>query len=438
MKSIFCMKSFVVYTLLICSIQLRAQLYFPPLFGNTWETINPIDLNWCEQKIDSLYQYLESQNTKAFIVLKEGKIVLEQYFNGHDQSTPWYWASAGKTITSFLVGIAQQEGFLDIDNPSSTYLGAGWTSCTPQQEDAITIWHQLTMTSGLNDGVSNPMCTQPSCLEYLVNPGTRWAYHNAPYTLLDQVISISTGGTLNQYTTQKLKNPTGMTGSFIGVDDNMVYFSTARSMARFGLLTLNNGNWNGNQIITDSDYFNAMTNTSQNLNRGYGYLWWLNGKANYMVPGSQVVIPGSIMPNAPDDMISGLGKDGQFLNVVPSQKLVLIRMGEEPSGSLVPFLMNDKIWEYMNDLVCNELTLEETGLDKVQVYPNPSSDLVHINNLYGASCLELYDGVGRLLKTRKDLSDVETFVRKDFEAGIYFVKIYGRDGKTLTKQLVFQ
>jgi len=69
----------------------RAQLYFPPNSSGTWDTLSPAGMNWCENKIDSLYDFLESNNTKAFILLKNGKIVLEQYFNGHDASSFWYW-----------------------------------------------------------------------------------------------------------------------------------------------------------------------------------------------------------------------------------------------------------------------------------------------------------------------------------------------------------
>ncbi|MBM3430824.1 MAG: serine hydrolase, partial [Bacteroidetes bacterium] len=92
--------------------------------------------------------------------------------------------------------------------------------------------------------------------------GTRWAYHNGPYTLLGNVIENATGQTLNSYTTQKLKIPTGMTGTFYQVGYNNVFFSNARSMARFGSLILNKGNWNGNQIMTDTAYFNDMVNYS--------------------------------------------------------------------------------------------------------------------------------------------------------------------------------
>jgi CubicO group peptidase (beta-lactamase class C family) len=169
------------------------------------------------------------------------------------------------------------------------------------------------MTSGLDDGVTDHHCTLDTCLTYLADAGTRWAYHNGPYTLLDAVIENATGQTLNAYTTQKLKIPTGMTGLFYTSGYNNVFVSKPRSMARFGLLILNNGNWNGNQIMTDATYFNEMINTSQQLNESYGYLWWLNGKPSYMLPGLQFQFQGSLNPNAPDDMVAAMGKNGQFL-----------------------------------------------------------------------------------------------------------------------------
>lgn len=429
------MKNLILLTISLIAFAGRSQLYFPPLAGNTWETMNPSDLGWCQNKIDSLYAYLESQDTKAFIVLKDGKIVLEQYFNGHTQSSLWYWASAGKTITSFLTGIAQQEGLINIQNPSSDYLGEGWTSCTSEQEDAITVWHQLTMTTGLDDS-GDVGCILPSCLSFLAAPGTRWSYHNAPYTLLDQVIANASGMTLNQFTTQKLKNPTGMTGSFVQVEDNVVFFSNARSMARFGLMILNDGNWNGTQIMTDAAYFNAMVNTSQQINKGYGYLWWLNGKENFMVPGFQITIPGSIMPNAPTDMVSGLGKNGQFVNVIPSQNLVLIRMGEEPSGSLVPFLMNDKIWEYMNALVCNPVGLNEEQWT-FDVFPNPNNGSFQIKTSVEVGEIKVFDLFGRLVLTQELKSQLSHISLPASFKGVYIIH-WTNPGKTMIQKILIQ
>jgi len=193
-----------------------------------------------------------------------------------------------------MVGIAQQENHLSLSDTSSNYLGLGWTNCSPTQEEKITIRNQLTMTSGLDDASGDPDCTIDTCLEFLANAGSRWAYHNAPYTLLDSVISQATGMSLNSYFTQKVKNPIGMNGFYFYQDYNNVFFSTARSMARFGLLLLNEGNWNGNQILTDQDYFTEMTSASQSLNPAYGYLTWLNNTNQFMVPYSQFVFNGSI------------------------------------------------------------------------------------------------------------------------------------------------
>jgi CubicO group peptidase (beta-lactamase class C family) len=370
------MKKIIFITTLKLSFWSNAQYYFPPTTGNTWETINPSELNFCNDKITELYTYLNNQNTKAFIMLKNGKIVLEQYFNGHTASDSWYWASAGKTLTATMVGIAQQENFLNINNKTSDYLGIGWTSCTLAQENSITVKNQLSMTTGLNDGVTDSSCFTPACLQFLTPAGTRWAYHNAPYTILDQVIANATGVTLNQYTTSKLKTPTGMTGSFFSVDNNNVFYSTARSMSRFGLLMLNNGNWNGNQIL-NTNYLNQMVNTSQNLNKSYGYLWWLNGKESYMVPQSQIVFTGNIMNNAPTDTYMALGKNGQFINIVPSSGIVWIRMGDQPNGLPVDFLLNNEIWARINALNCN-LSTSINSKNRVGVSPNPVIDILKI------------------------------------------------------------
>ena len=118
--------------LLLSNINVEAQtLYFPPIDNNaTWETTDPATLGWCPDRINTMYDFLEQENTKGFLILKDGRIVLEQYFGTFTAQSLWYWASAGKTITSFLVGKAQEENLLSINNKTSTYLGEGWTNCT--------------------------------------------------------------------------------------------------------------------------------------------------------------------------------------------------------------------------------------------------------------------------------------------------------------------
>jgi CubicO group peptidase (beta-lactamase class C family) len=409
----------------------RAQLYFPPTDTNHWQTTSPQDLGWCQAKIDSLYALLDSNDSKAFILLKDGKIVLEKYFNGHSDTSRWYWASAAKTITAFMVGMAQQEGYLTIDDSSSKYLGAGWTSCTPSQEGKITIRHQLSMNTGLDDGVNDPYCTDDTCLKYLADPNTRWAYHNAPYTLLDEVLRTATGRALNTYIFQKLKKPTGMDGFFIKIGYNNLYNSTARSMARFGLLILNNGNWDGTPILTDSTYFNQMVNTSQTINPSYGYLWWLNGKSKFMLPGSQAVFNGSITPQAPADMIAGIGANGQYLNVVPSQNLVWIRMGNNPDNSLVPTAFHNEIWDYLNDLTCGNLSVEANITNpEIRVFPNPVQDVLTIQIQARESLAYRLINVRGQTFHKGHVRELEQIDVSLLPEGVYFLQL---EGKNLTE-----
>jgi len=338
------------------------SLYFPPNAG-VWETTTPASLGWNEAAITDLGSYLNSTNTRAFIVLKNGKIVIEQYAGtqltsgAFTASSTWYWASAGKTLTAAAVGIANANGKINLDAKSSAYLGTGWTSLTADQENKITVRNQLTMTTGLDDysggATGDADCTVPSCLVYKADAGTRWAYHNAAYTLLDQVIAAGTGQNLNDYITTELLSKIGMDGSYKANGQyNNVFYSTPRSMARYGLLLLNGGVWNGTTIIPSS-YFNLMTTSSQNYNLSYGYLTWLNGKSSFMAPGSQTVYPQMLTPNAPADMFAAMGKNGQIINVVPSKNLVVIRMGDAPDNNLVPFTYQNDLWAKLNAVMTN-------------------------------------------------------------------------------------
>jgi CubicO group peptidase (beta-lactamase class C family) len=309
------------------------MLYFPPITGNAWDTVSAATLKWNVTNLNNLYPYLQSEGTKAFIILKDGKIVTEKYFGTFTADSLWYWASAGKTMTGFLVGIAQKQGLLNINDLTSKYLGTGWTSEPLAKENMITIKNQLSMTTGLDDGVGDPDCTLPGCLIYKADAGTRWAYHNAAYTLLGAVVAKASGMSHNAYFEQQIRDKIGMNGLWVqSHNSNDIYYSNARSMARFGLLLLNKGTWDKTGILTDTAYFHAQTNTSQTINLGYGYLTWLNGKTSYMLPQTQLVFPGFVIPNGPADMYMALGKNDQKIYVVPSQHLVVIRMGNSAGG----------------------------------------------------------------------------------------------------------
>ena len=323
-------------------------IYFPPLTGTIWETKSITSLGWKQAAVQPLLDYLELKHSKGFIILVNGRIVMENYFNGHSASANWYWASAGKTLTSTLTGIAQHEGILNINNKVSQYIGTGWTSETLAQENLITCKNLLTMTSGIED-VANGDDVSPASLQYKADAGTRWAYHNV-YVKLQDVIAQASGQTWNTYFNAKLREKIGMDGAWFQSGNNSVYGSTTRSMARFGLLMYNKGKW-VNSVILNETYFKEATSTSQNINLSYGYLWWLNGKANYHLPQSQLTTPGSIIPTAPNDMFMALGKNDQKIYVVPSKKMVVIRMGDAADNvNLALSDFDETLWEKISAL----------------------------------------------------------------------------------------
>lgn len=335
------------------------EIYFPPSNSEEWATTSIDELDWDAEALSDLLNFLEESDSRGFIILKDGKIVVEEYWNKTllgltfgDQSS-WYWASAAKTLTSFLVGIAEQEEKIDLEEKSSTYLGSGWSSLTQEQEDEITVKHHLTMTTGLDDTMGASDCTDKACLNYLTDPGTRWAYHNAPYTILDKIIEGASGEDFDTYFDRNISDPIGMSGYWTYQGYNHLYISNLRSMARFGLLISNEGMWNETKIIDNDDFLSASINSSQEINPSYGYLWWLNGKESYMLPQLQESFDGFLSPNAPSDMYAAMGKNGQFINIVPSENLVIVRMGGNPDDSLVPTAFQNNVWEKLRRVIDN-------------------------------------------------------------------------------------
>lgn len=172
------------------------DLYFPPIEGTNWETVDTSGLDWNNAALQDLYNYLEDKNTKGFMILQDGKIAVENYFNGHNQNASWQWYSAVKSLTATAIGIAQDEGILDTNNKTSEYLGNNWSYLNQEQQDLITVKHHLSMSTGLEENIDQPLiwaCTLPACLTYNSAPDSRWAYHQGAFTLLQDIISQNSG-----------------------------------------------------------------------------------------------------------------------------------------------------------------------------------------------------------------------------------------------------
>lgn len=332
----------------------ETSLYFPPITENTWETTLPESLNWNATALDELYTYLNEKNTKGFIILKHGRIVIERYFNGHNQNANWAWFSAVKSLTATAIGVAQDENLININNKTSDYLGNNWSSLTQSQQDLITVKHHLQMTTGLQNTPQNILawtCFGPLCMLYDADAGTKWQYHQGAFTQLQRMLSQNTGVNFREYIRTKILNNIGASGSWNQLLGVNIFSSNTRSMARFGLLMLNKGKWDDNTIVSES-YYNEMINASQNLNKSYGYLWWLNGKESFMSTSDQTVFDGSLIPNAPNDMIAALGAQDQKIYVVPSLDLVIVRTGEAAGvEELANSSFDNELWLKINAVI---------------------------------------------------------------------------------------
>jgi CubicO group peptidase (beta-lactamase class C family) len=309
-------------------------LYYPPLTGDEWRTIAPADLGWDPAKLEEAIGYVGDNNSTAFLILYRGRIVAERYWLGWGPHTRGVIASAAKSVMAFLCGLAVQDGALDITRTVTGYLGAGWSTAPADKEAAITVRHLLTMTGGLDES-----------LAYEADAGTTWFYNTPAYYVLADVIGAATGIDRDAYSAQRLHAVIGMQDSGWAAKS---LAASARDMARFGLMILGDGAWDGTPLLTDAAYYGQMLDTSQDLNTSYGYLWWLNGKASFLLPGAPAVAGfGPLIPDAPADLVAALGKGDKKIYVVKSRDLVVVRHGEatgvEPQSALSSF--DNLLWQ---------------------------------------------------------------------------------------------
>lgn len=300
----------------------EAELYFPPVAGDDWQTVTPEEAGWDAARLEEALDFAGGLNSTAVVVLHRGRILAERYWRGWDRHRAAAIASCQKSITAILTGIAQHQGALRITDRVTDHLGRGWTRATPAQEEAITLRHLLTMTSGLDDR-----------LAFEAAPGGRWYYNTPAYYRVKAVIEKATGASLAGYTRRVLWDRIGMqdsswVGELLDAPPGQQHRASVRDMARFGLLVLARGRWDGDMIVEDGAYLDDALSTSQDLNPAYGYLWWLNGKASYVLPGRNRRGDGALIDAAPADLVAALGAGDKKIYVVPSLQLVVARHGD--------------------------------------------------------------------------------------------------------------
>ena len=306
----------------------RADLYFSPDQGNEWQAVDPAEDRWDKRALEVAARYGKDQASTALLVLDRGRLAYEGYWRGWQRHSRARIFSATKSMVSFLIGVAESQGKLEIEDPVSAYLGRGWSRATPSQERRIKIRHALSMTSGLDRR-----------LRFMAPAGDDWFYLSGTYYKLFDLLEVAYGERRQDIFERELFAKIGMRDTRFPVGRFSVRLSaSARDLARFGLLILSRGLWHGRAILPYEGFLRASLSSSQRLNPAYGYLWWLNGK-----PFSLDVIDarrreGALLPSAPADTVAAVGHGAVAIVVIPSRALVIVRHGTKPDDDTLDFL----------------------------------------------------------------------------------------------------
>jgi CubicO group peptidase (beta-lactamase class C family) len=297
----------------------------------------PLDSNYNKGVIpDSLMAVIDSNDTHAFIVIQNGKLLYEKYWDGYTPKTLSGSFSAAKSIISLLIGIALDEGKIkSLDEPVGNYV--------PHFKEAglekVRIKDLLTMSSGTNYRESdlsyfslNASAYYGDDEGYLISQlkakepaGVNWQYRSADTQVLGFVVEKAFGQNISELVSERFMKPMGAEADALWLLDGnknhekafCCFNGVAHDYARFGQLVLNNGQWNGKQIVSES-YIKAATTPASYLKDPYengnpvdfyGYQYWI-----FKEQGHEVVAQNGLF--------------GQYVYIIRDKNAIVVRLGE--------------------------------------------------------------------------------------------------------------
>jgi CubicO group peptidase (beta-lactamase class C family) len=305
-----------------------------------WPEGDPIELGIDPAALEEAATYAGEHESRCLVVIRDGHLVFERYWLDTTVDTKIKSYSIAKSHASSLVGIAIAQGLLgSVDDPIVEYLPE--LAGTPKEN--IHIFDLLTMTSGVYGGVLDEyvfLTFSSDQTQYAIDEdpdgrlGAAWQYSNIGVQLLEPVLRTVSGVEVEAYANEHLWAPIGMDAEWDkdGEGHALTYqnvLASCRDQARFGYLYLKRGCWNGERVI-DEAYIDAATTTSQDHNRGYGYLFWVTGQQPTLGSVSLEEIPGGLHPFAPEGTFAAQGLGGQMIEIIPALDMVVVRTGVAP------------------------------------------------------------------------------------------------------------
>ncbi|MFX0184818.1 MAG: serine hydrolase domain-containing protein [Candidatus Hodarchaeota archaeon] len=304
------------------------NLYDRQIQENTWLSSTPEEQGMDSAKLEQIIKSIKQQNIAidSLLIIRHGYLVIEEYPNleeylSHTQSNQdnmHSLYSATKSFTSALIGIAIEKGYIDnISLKVVDFFPEVMIENLDSRKKNMTLHHLLTMTTGFEwtGNSAYEMLRSGNSVKYMLdlpmkyNPGTVLEYITGVTHLLSAIIQKTTGKTTLEFARKHLFNPLGISEAQWTYDRQNINHGdhglslTSRDIAKFGYLYLNNGTWNGEQIIST----NWVIKSTQTYNlfdeySGYGYQWWtfpqinvyyakgLHGQNIYVVPKKDMVV----------------------------------------------------------------------------------------------------------------------------------------------------
>lgn len=291
-----------------------------------WRTSAPEAVGMDSAQLLAAYDYIKEHdvNLHSLIVVRQGYIVLEAYFHPYQPTTSHQLASATKSVTGTLIGIAIDQGFIEnVNEPVVNFFPERTINHLDASKQALTLKHLLTLTTGMacGDLLTMEQSLQESTdwvgylldLPVAVSPGTSWSYCSQAVHILPAVLEQATGMSAREFANANLFQPMGIPevseeqwevdGQGIQRGDTGLIL-TPRDMAKLGYLYLRGGEWDGAQVVP-AQWVSAATSEQAEKDDGdsYGYLW--------------TVYPG-------DSHYAALGLGGQQIHVFPEYDLIVV------------------------------------------------------------------------------------------------------------------
>lgn len=345
------------------------------LFGNVsaagnWKNSLPEKEGLNPKSVDFLFKYLfdkkEKFSTDSAILIRNGKIVREEYANGYTKNGTHRTWSISKSLTNTLIGIAVKKGILSKESKVKKF----YPQLNGKDHEKMTVDHLLKMSSGIDWNEyyeENPFASDVIRMLYVYEykdmagytarqsvihtPGTKFYYSSGESNLIMGILKKSMGiKDYENFPWKELFNKLSIESATWERDGQNVFvgssylFLSPRDLAKIGMLYLNNGKWQNEQILPEDwvKYTTTANRAWKNIQKdaekpklAYGAHWWLNIGNKH----------GPYHPSAPENIYMALGHHGQILAVFPDQKIIFVRMAADKKAKIdrtkiFKFIMN--------------------------------------------------------------------------------------------------